>query len=621
MLLRYAVKLLQLLFFYLLLFGVCRIIFLLYFFSEIKESGPGQLPLSLWNALPLDISAAAYLLFIPLIILLFEPLDKKHRVLSALRIYLIVTSFIIILLSVSEIGVYREMHVKLYFHLLSHLWPPDELFHTVSYGLIATLLFISVVLFVLFYRFSLVLTTPQHHSNHHSTHWWKRFLFFAACVGLLIAGSRGGIQPIPINEGEVYFSDNQCVNDATVNPLWNIIHSYIENQLVLSGDSYRVMPQEDADPIVSGLFHTPSDSFIPLFKTARPNICILILESWSASVVGSLGGFEGLTPGFDSLAANGYLFTNFRPAGHVSDQGIPAILSGYPALPIGSAINQPERQVHLPCINNELADAGYYSSFFFGGQLIYGNIKAYIYRNRFSRVVEQKDLPSSLPSGRLGINDSVMLAVWLDSLNQMPRPFFSNLFTLSSHSPFDIPSPYTIDWGGYYMPYLNGIRYSDRQLQVFFEKARKQPWYDETIFLLVADHSHGTPKNYDYSSPEMYHIPLLITGGALKDEFRGRKNNALGSQTDIAATLLKQLHLPVHPYRWSKNLMNPSANKFAFYTFNEGFGFLESERQVVWNKKFPYLNRNITTGKAEDDSLYRKGAAMLQTLMKDFLGH
>lgn len=616
---RYATTLLKILFYYLLLFMVCRSVFLIYFYHEVLPNGVGIFFQSLWKALPLDLSAASYLLSVPLLVLLLEPVDKGRWSLLFIKSYVFITSFIIVFLSVAEIGVYQEMHVKLYFNLLSHLLHPGELFHTVSYKLIFTVLALTTILTAGFIFLLNRMLTPGQPSEKGARHIIAHILILPIGAGLLVISARGGLQPIPINEGEVYFSHNQCVNDATVNPLWNIIHSYIENKLVLSGDAYKAMPDEEARRIVQDLFRVDTDSTIQLFKTPRPNVCILILESWSADVIASLDGIGGLTPSFESLIKEGYLFSNFRPAGHVSDQGIPAILSGYPALPIGSAINQPERQVHLPCMNNEFLEAGYTSSFFFGGQLIYGNIKAYTYRNGFSRVVEQKDLPSNLQAGRLGINDSVMLSLWLDSMNQMKQPFFSNLFTLSSHSPFDIPSPYTIDWGGYYMPYLNGIRYSDQQLGVFFEKAKKQAWYDNTVFLLVADHSHGTPKNYDYCAPDMYHIPLLVTGGALKDEFRGQRNQQLGGQTDIVATLFAQLGFPAHHYRWSKNLMNPTIKKFAFYTFNEGFGYLENEKAIVWNKKFPHMNQNIATGNPAHDSLYRKGAAMLQVLMNDFL--
>jgi len=622
MAIRYIKNLLKVFVYYLFIFDVCRLCFLFYFSHEIMPDGLVNFFHAFWSALHLDTSTACYLLFVPLIILLIENFTQSKLVHFILKGYLFITSILFIILAIVEIAVYREMHVKLYFNLLSHLSHPSELVASVSLGLMITMLFLMAALgAVVMSTINKVFQASKVYAELTVGNILQAGLVFILTAGILVAGCRGGLQPIPINEGESYFSRNQYANDAAVNPLWTMVHSYIENKLVLNGDAYKIMDDDQAQKIVSGLFQTQKDTTIHLFKTAKPNVCFLILESWSADVIASLGGYEGLTPNFEKLIKEGYLFTNIKPVGHVSDQGIPGILSGYPALPIGSAINQPERQIFLPCINNEIQQAGYNSSFYFGGQLIYGNIKTYIYRNEFSKVVEQKDLPTSLPAGRLGINDSLMLNLWMDSISHMPSPFFTCLFTLSTHSPFDIPSAYTIDWGGAENPYLNSVIYADRQLGHFFEEAKKQPWFGNTVFVIVADHSHNVPKNYAYCSPEYYHIPLLIYGGALKDEYKGVKNNKLGSQADIASTILNQLQLPDKRYSWSKNLMNPGTGNFAFYTFDEGFGYVEDSAHVTWNKKFTYLSTNTANTAERKDSLYKKGGAYLQVLMKDFLSN
>jgi len=619
---RYLFQLLKGFAFYLLLFALCRAIFLLYFAKQILLSSTGGIFFqSLYKALPLDISTTCYLLFLPLLLLLTANFIFSKWLMSAVRIYFLLTAMLCALLAMAEIGVYREVHVKLYFNLLTHLTHFSELVRSISPTLLFTVLSLIALVSYLSYRmlnklFAAGNTNPQKVSMADAA---KLFTVFVSVGTLLVIGCRGGLQPIAINEGEVYFSTNQCVNDATVNPLWSIVHSYIETQHVLDGSAMKVMPDTEANAIVNKLFSVEKDTTIHLFKVARPNVCVIILESWSADLVASLGGYTGLTPNFEKLISQGYLFTNIKPAGHVSDQGIPAILSGYPALPIGSAINQPGKQVSLPNINNQFSANGYYSSFFFGGQLIYGNIKTYIYRNNFKQVTEQSNLPASLPTGRLGVHDSIMLGIWRDSMNTYKQPFFTGLFTLSTHAPFDEPAPKVVDWGGLYQPYLNSVVYDDRQLAKFFDDAKKEPWYDSTVFILVADHSHGTPAEHPYESPEFYHIPFLIYGNALKEEFRGAKNDRLGSQTDIASTLLHQLGYSDSTYRWSKNLMNPYTQQFAFYTFDVGFGFADTSGVVIWNNRFPTQNRNSAKTDGEKSTLYKKGAAMLQVLMNDFL--
>ena len=320
MALRLIINLLKVFIYYLFLFAICRLCFLLYFSSEIIGQGITIYFRSLANALPLDTSTACYLLFIPLVLLFAGSFIGGKIIRYLLKGYLLITSIIIITLAVTEIAVYREMHVKLYFNLLSHLAHPSELFESVSYGLLFTGLVLiagvsAICIFTLNKLFKFYPNPPKSVGAIILT-----CIIFPLAAGVLVIGCRGGLQPIPINEGEGYFSDNQYVNDATVNPLWNIGHSYVENKLVLNGDVYKAMGDEQANKMVNGLFFVPKDTTVSLFKMKRPNICFLILESWSADVVASCGGYEGLTPNFEKLVRDGYLFTNCKPVGHVSDQ-------------------------------------------------------------------------------------------------------------------------------------------------------------------------------------------------------------------------------------------------------------------------------------------------------------
>ncbi len=618
---RYLLNLFKIFVFYLLLFFLCRAVYLLYFAGQIRHMGAGVFLLSFYHAFPLDVSAACYLLVPAMLLLFLSNFFLTKFLMSTLRFYLFATALFCALLSMGEIGVYQEVHTKMYFNMLTHLQHTDELFHSIPFTLMFSLLslvgllgYISSKLLEKLLPTDVTTKKPSIQSDI-----LKLSASVLLVVALLLIGCHGSLRKAPICGGDVYFSDDQCVNDATVNPMWNMGHSYIETQRTLRGEAYKLLPDNEANEVVNKIFSVEKDTTIQLFKVARPNVCVLILESWSADLIESLGGYKGLTPNFEKLISNGYLFTHVKPAGHVSDQGVPAVLSAYPALPIGSAINQPKHLVHLANINNQLSANGYYSSFFFGGHLIYGNIKTYIDQNGFNRVIEQQDLPPTVPSGRLGIHDSMMLCIWHDSMNTYKQPFLTGLFTLSTHAPFDAISSPTINWGGCHNEYLSTAVYADRQLGKFFEDIKKEKWYDSTIFIIVADHSHAVPKDYPYESPEFYHIPLLIYGGALKEEFRGAKYDHWVSQTDIAATLLHQLGYSSQPYRWSKNLMNPYSQQFAFYTFDEGFGFVDSSGLVIWNNKFPSENRN--TGKTEKDkiALYKKGAAMLQVLIKDFL--
>lgn len=242
-----------------------------------------------------------------------------------------------------------------------------------------------------------------------------------------------------------------------------------------------------------------------------------------------------------------------------------------------------------------------------------------MYNAGFNHVYEQKSFPANLPAGRMGIHDSLMLEIWKDSLATMPQPFFSGLFTVSTHSPFDAPMPHTVDWGDMENSYLNTIVYADRQIGKFFEEVKRQPWYNNTIFVLVSDHSHNVPQNYRYDTREYYHIPLLITGGALKDEYRGKKNGRIGSQIDAVNTVLSQMQLDTKDFVWGKDLLNEGTPQFAFYTFNEGYGFIDTTGAVIWNKKYPHFSANVVADGTKKSEQQQKGEAMLQMLIDDFI--
>lgn len=620
MLLQSLLKLLRLFIFLLIVFAISRILFLLYFHAELHPHVLSLIPATLFNALPLDISTACYLLFVPAILLFSTFFWSKKSLWHILTFYMYLVAVLYIFGGIGEIGVYREMRIKVYYSAFARIFHPSEILTYLSLTSLAAII-VALILVSALAAFSFKKIVGKFSAKKSPMSFGQvssAFLFLLISIPLLIIGCRGGLQPIAVNEGEVCFSNNQCVNDAAINTFWNLGHSYLETQKSLAANNYVVMPHEDAKEIVRSLYAVQKDTTISLFKTKRPNVCILILEGWSADLIESLGGFKGVTPNFEHLIKQGYLFTNIESSGHISDQGLAVILGAYPALTFGSIINQNEKQLNLPCLGKNFGHENYYTSFLYGGQLIYGGIKKFITLNKFNSITEQKTLPR-LDAGKVGIHDSLMLNVWKDSLHHFQQPFFSCYFTLSTHVPYDAPTFHPHDWGEEENPYINSAAYADRQLGRFFSEIERTDFYDSTIFLIISDHGHHSPANHEYDSPGHYHIPFLVWGGALKEEFKGQKNNRLGSQLDLSSTLLHQLGMRSEEFVWSKNLMNPYTKDFAFYAFNDGFGFMEPDRSVVWNRKFPMHDKNNGATQAEKDSLHKKGAALLQELMNDFL--
>ena len=445
-------------------------------------------------------------------------------------------------------------------------------------------------------------------------------LLFLLVSPLLFLASRGGLQEIPITTSAAYFSQHNILNLAAVNPGYNILVSTLDSRNLTSENPFKSMPDDAAKVLVKKLHETSCDSTVSILKYNKPNMVIILLESWSGDLIESLGGEPGITPNFHELEKDGLLFTNFYASGNRSQQAIGSIFAGLPGLPITTITNHPEKYAALPSMVKRLNADGYHSSFYFGGQLIYGNILSFLVYNQFNQIVEGKDIAADLPRGKLGVHDTYMLPWYARELNQLPRPFFSTVFTLSSHSPYDFPGEHPIQWPKLEKDFVNSAHYTDEALADFFAVAKEQPWYDSTLFILVADHSHNTYRNHPIETFEYRKIPLLLTGPALKDSLRGKQNAVICGNTDIPATLMSQLGMPHPEFFWSKDVFNKCYKPFAYFEFNEGLGFMTDEGHFVWNKQLDRYYQNTLPADSASP-VTSEGKAYVQQLFQDFLAY
>ena len=613
-------KLLRVFLSFLLLFTLHRVLFVIYHFKACNKLRFPLLLRSFYEALPLDISTACYLGLIPFLLILLYYLFNKKILLVILKIYLCFFVFITTIIAVADIIVYKEMNVKIHFKLLYHLKHPAEVFQSASTPVfLAGWLFIFVFT-LLFCKLMFRITRLDAPHNRPVLQKIAISIVSLAVLGFMIVmGARGGLQQIPINESQVYFSTYHVLDDAAVNPTWTLVHSYIENIKAGNKNPYVFMPQQKANALIKEMYAASDSSFDQFITTTRPNIVYVILESWTADAVEKCGGDKGITPRFDQLAKDGLLFANAYASGQLSHQGIPAILSSYPSQPITAIIQNSDKYPHIPCINRELTKYGYNSSFYFGGQLIYGNLRSYLFYNQFNEIKEQADfsVTKNLKS-KLGIHDEYMFNKWLEGLNKKKEPFLSCLFTVSTHSPYIVPMKDIITYGNLEQKYLNSVYYSDSCLGDFFSKAKQQPWYKNTLFIIVSDHSHPSPRGVDPSMPDRNHIPLLFYGDVIKEEYRGRIIDRITSQTDITATLLDQMKIPHHQFNWSKNLFD-TAHVFAYYSFYNGYGLVTPKGSLVWDKRAGGIYTLNTFKTADSVACRQKGEAYLQKLFQEYL--
>jgi phosphoglycerol transferase MdoB-like AlkP superfamily enzyme len=610
---------LQQLAFWILFFNLTRLVFLLYYLNIIivEKIRFAEVLGVFANSFKLDLATTCYIMVFPFFLLVLQSVWSPRWLNWINKAY---TSIVIIaysLTAVGEMGIYAEWKTKLTYKVIKYLSHPGEIFNSAETGTFYLLL----IIFIFISTGAIIVYLRLFYTNldHVGRNIWFTIGFALLTPGLLVVGLRGGFQQIPINQSESYYSDHNILNIAAVNNLFNLYISVFENLRNFDHDPYMFMDKKAAAAIMKKLYPTNADSSEYVLKTRRPNIVLLILESWSADLIENLGGEPGITPEFKKLEKNGILFDQVYASGSRSEQGMASIFGGFPAHPVSSITVQPDKFVKLPSLVKMLKKNGYSSSFYFGGQLIYGNIKSYIIFNGFDKIMEGENFPGSLPQGKLGIHDEYTLGYMENDIANMKQPFFAALFTLSTHSPWDQPFNKPLKWGDNEREYINAAYYTDHCLGEFFAKAQTKSWFDNTLFIIVADHSHNSYRNWHPQSIEYHKIPMLFYGNVIKDEYKGTVCHKLGNQHDIAATLLGQMNLPADEFHYSKDLCNPASQEFAYYSTEDGVGWIRPNGNFAYEKGSDFYYWWVDPNLA--DSIKQEGKAYLQTVFGEYMNN
>lgn len=616
---QYLFSVIKHLIFWLLFFAIGRVLFLLANISLLSEIGFTDIILTFFYSIKLDFSAACYLTVIPFVLLTIQLAFNAKWINFVLKIYMLIFIILCLLITFSDIGVYQEWSYKLNYKALVYLKQPLEILKSAKTTiLIISVLGIAVLSFGSFICYNRLILKPFVEKK--QRFYIPAFLILIIGSGSLFVGMRGGLSEIPISQSSSYFSNHQILNDAAVNPEWNLIHSCSNFLHLNNANPFVFMDSKKAEQIVAELHVSHPDSTFQVIKSDSINIVVILLESWSADLIESLDGKPGITPYFHELEKEGILFTDFYANGHRSQLGISAFLSGFPPIPIISITDNMEKYSHLNSLSKDLNLNGYKSSFFFGGDLNYGNLKAYLMYNQFDQIFDENKFPPHSKRGKLSIFDEELFNFHNAKMQNEKNLFFSVVFTASTHSPYDEPKIVEqLDWDVIELPYLNSAKYTDYCLGKYFEQVKNEEWYKNTLFILMADHSHITYKNWNYYSKGYQRIPMLWLGGALKDEFVGTKYDKLCSQMDVPATILGQLKIKNDNYEWSKDIFNPSTQQFAMFETNNGLVWIRKNCTLSYDG---FGKRCIKSETISDSVLMNElenGKAYLQVLYDNYL--
>jgi len=471
--------------------------------------------------------------------------------------------------------------------------------------LVGIMLITIISSFTLFYYF----IYPQ-------THFIKKngilgAIFFVLLAISLVIPIRGGFQLAPLNVSNVYFSKNNFANHAAINVSWNFFSSLMNKESSIASD-YDYFSDEEAFQIARKQYYPTDHKDTTLLRVKRPNIILITWESFTAKVVAETKGLKGVTPNFSKLTKEGILLTNMYASADRSDKGLVAILSGYPALVQGSIINVPKKAEKLPSLAHTLKHEKYQTAFYYGGEIEFANMRSYFVKN-FDTVISEENFDKKDITSSWGVPDHILLKRFSDDLKSIKQPFFYSLFTLSSHEPFDFPGERKYPGTNKDSLFLSSIAYTDKAIGEFVESAKQQPWWDNTIIIITADHGTSLPGKTFANRRKRFHIPFLMIGGALKT--KGITIDKVCSQTDISKTLLQLLNIPSDPFVWSNDILNPAFPGHAYYVFKYGFGYITDEHYLIFDHK---LKSVIYSNNSDTTDLVNAGKALTQTISKDY---
>lgn len=591
---------------FILVFALQKPVFMLY-----NHASGGGLSISdylqvMVHGLQLDATVAGYLTVIPLLLTLLSVWIPGRYITFILKGYFFIVACIISLIFVVDIALYPYWGFRLDATPLFYLQSPsDALASAPASTLILQTLVFVVYTYGIFWalkRFVLPLMPEQYVKK-----MFSNSVQLVLLGGILFIPIRGGVTTSTANVGMVYFSKNQFLNHSAINPCFSFLASLSKQQDFAA--QYNYFNESQRSKIFKKLTNQPQGDSIPeLLTTKNPNIILILMESFSANAIEVLGGEAGVTPNINRLSKEGILFSNMYANSFRTDRGIVAVLNGYLAQPTTSIMKYPAKSQTLPSIAKSLQKKGYTSDMLYGGDINFTNMQSYFFSSGYSKVTADRDFPLKSRLSKWGANDDITFAHLYQSMtdNSRKEPFFSTFLTLSSHEPFEVPYNRLKD------PYLNSVAFTDSCLGDFIDKLKKLPLWNNTLIVLVSDHGFRYPASVKEHDPKRYHIPMLWLGGAIKEP---RVIANYGNQADLAATLLYQLDLPHKEFTFSNNMVDSLQPAYAFYSYNNGFGFIDTTGVSVYDCESE--KPLIIKPEAGNEIRLNNGKALLQTLYDD----
>lgn len=551
------------------------------------------------HGLPLDITTTAYTLVVPWLVMLIGRLFPRLDILRLLRPYYLILSPLLALVFVADTVMYSFWHFKLDSTVFLYTDKPAAAFASVSpLFLLGCLL--AVILLAAVYGWAYWIVIYMVNA--------RLLLFHLLLAPILFLMIRGGVGESTANVTKAYYSDNPYLNHAAVNSSFSLFYSLCHQQDFAAEFQYYADDAE-REELIQGIFHTDSYTTDTLLRTPRPNIILIVWEGCAANAAGCVGCPFGATPHLDQLAKEGIFFSNCWANTFRTDRALVSILTGWLGLPTASLMRLSRKAETLPGLARTLRRAGYTTDFWYGGDIGFTNMGAFMLQNGFQRIHGDKEFSRDELFNEWGAADETVfqhIQQYIQTHPDTDAPYFHTVMTISSHEPWTVPHYHRLD-----NPIDNSFAYTDQCIHNFMENLRRCGQADNTLFIILPDHGALSRPNYSFSDPALMHIPLIMAGGAIR---RPQVIPTLMNQSDLAATLLGQLGLPHTEYTFSRDILSQSYRyPTAIHTSKTHLTFIDSTGTSQLD-----LDSDQSTDTTNAAQLrIRKAKAILQTLYLD----
>lgn len=563
------------------------------------------------HGLTLDLSTALYFLIVPFLVTIISVWWQHKALRMVLKVYFVIAALAFALAFVADTSLYPFWGFKLDASCLQYLESPTEAMASVTTGyLLLRLLGLLIVASCIFLGYHHVLQKDGSFVAPHDVTKKTSLLYTLVallCIPFIIIGIRGGLDESTTNVGQVYYSQNQFLNHAAVNPVFNFLSSFEETSSYIP--EYQFMEEEERAQLMKDLYPTQSISTDTLLNTRRPDIIIILLESCGGIFTEDIGKRSDIMPHFNRLTKEGVYFANFYANSYRTDRGTLCTWSGYPSFPRSSLMKMPAKARFLPGIAKSLRTEGYHTSYLYGGDINFTNMRSYLVTTGFEQLHWMKDYSvAEQNTSEWGVRDDITFKTLLEMTTQTESPYLIGYSTLSSHEPWDVPTHRLDD------KILNAFNYLDECISRFISDIRKTPQWQNLLVIMLPDHGFsylGVGEEHE----EHDHVPMLWLGGAIKEP---RRINQICNQTDLPATLLGQLDIAHDDYPFSRDVMSRGYTyPFAVHTYNNGITMKDSTGFAVFDLN---ANRIIVDKSSDSELLIKKGKAILQTAAKGVRG-